>query len=313
MDPTATKPIRLEDFEREIRIRPLSIEDFDELIAMQESCFPGMLTWGRDQIESQLQYFPDGQVVVEYEGRIVASASSLIVDFDDYDEWQNWKQIADEGYIRNHDPEGDTLYGIEIMVHPDCRGLRLARRLYDERKRVAREKNVARIIIAGRIPGYGKHADEMTAREYVERHGTALTFADVEAIGRGQQAVEDRVAAQAMAQGASFLILDTDLVSTLVYSRHYYGDCPSWIEMAAKGRLADLYLLQHVDVAWLPDGHQREQPARRAELLASFRATLEGLGARIAHVCGSWGERERRAREAVDRFVAHSPGPRPRD
>jgi predicted amidohydrolase len=35
--------------------------------------------------------------------------------------------------------------------------------------RTDRERNLARIIIAGRIPGYGKVADEMSAREYVEQ------------------------------------------------------------------------------------------------------------------------------------------------
>jgi len=161
--------IDLTEFQTKIRVRRTRPEDYDEIVAMQALCFPGMPAWMREQIESQISHFPEGQLVVEYEGEVVASASSLIVDFDRYSEWHNWKEIADSGYIRNHTPDGDTLYGIEIMVHPECRGLRLARRLYDERKRVAREKNVARIIIAGRIPGYGKHADGMTARDYVER------------------------------------------------------------------------------------------------------------------------------------------------
>jgi len=161
--------IDLADFETKIRVRRMRIEDYDEIVAMQALCFPGMPTWKKEQIESQISHFPEGQLVVEYEGKVMASSSSLIVDFDRYSDWHNWKEIADSGYIRNHTPDGDTLYGIEIMVHPDCRGLRLARRLYDERKRVAREKNVARIIICGRIPGYGKRADEMTARDYVER------------------------------------------------------------------------------------------------------------------------------------------------
>ena len=169
MEEPGNASLRLEDFEREIRIRPLRIEDYDELIAMQNLCFPGMLHWGRDQIESQIQHFPDGQVVIEYDGEIVASAGSLIVDFDDYEEWQNWKEISDEGYIRNHDPEGDTLYGIEIMVHPEYRGLKLARRLYAARRELARKYNLARSIVGGRIPGYGKYADKMTAREYVEK------------------------------------------------------------------------------------------------------------------------------------------------
>ena len=161
--------IDLAEFERDVSVRQLTIDDFDALVAMQAKCFPGMGTWKRDQIESQLKVFPEGQIGVEYDGKLVASSTSLIVDVSQYSDWHNWRAIADNGYIRNHDPEGDTLYGIEIMVDPEYRGLKLSRRLYDGRKELCRERNLARIIIAGRIPGYGQHADEMSAREYVEQ------------------------------------------------------------------------------------------------------------------------------------------------
>ena len=88
-----------------------------------------MTPWTRDQFESQLERFPEGQICVAIDGLVVASASSLIVDFDTHSEWHDWRKISDGGYIRNHDPEGDALYGIEIMVDPAYRGLRLARRL----------------------------------------------------------------------------------------------------------------------------------------------------------------------------------------
>ena len=159
----------LKDFERKIRSRSLTVDDYEAVIEMQRRSFPGMKTWLREQFESQIRMFPEGQVCVEYQGRIVASSSSLIVDFTEYSEWHSWKDIADNGFIRNHDPAGDTLYGIEIMVDPRYRGLKLARRLYDERKRIAREHNLGRIIIGGRIPGYGQHANKMSAREYVEK------------------------------------------------------------------------------------------------------------------------------------------------
>ncbi|MBC8328663.1 MAG: bifunctional GNAT family N-acetyltransferase/carbon-nitrogen hydrolase family protein [Planctomycetes bacterium] len=135
---------------------------------MAERCFPGMLPWGREQIESQLAVFPEGQLVVEYDGELVASSSCLVVDFDEHEDWHDWKAIADQGFIRNHDPEGDTLYGIEIMVDPEYRGLKLARRLYNARKAVARERNLRRIIIGGRIPNYGDHAEHLSPSEYVE-------------------------------------------------------------------------------------------------------------------------------------------------
>lgn len=119
-------------------------------------------------LESQLAHFPAGQLCIEIDGQVVASCSSLIVDASDYADWHDWNVISDGGSIRNHDPEGDTLYGIEIQVDPEWRGMKLARRLYDARKRICRDNNLARIMLGGRIPGFAQRAGEMTAAEYVE-------------------------------------------------------------------------------------------------------------------------------------------------
>ncbi len=159
--------------------------------------------------------------------------------------------------------------------------------------------------LAGELAAhYGVPCAPEHAREYVDRHDAALTYADVDPIGRGQQAGEDAAIARAGADGAPLAVLDTDLVSTMVYSRHYYGDCPGWIEKAAARRLGELYLLHHVDVPWVADGAQREQPERREELFERFRSTLADLGARVADVAGSWEERRRLAVEAIDRLPA---------
>ncbi|MCB9554983.1 MAG: GNAT family N-acetyltransferase [Deltaproteobacteria bacterium] len=162
------QPLALKDFERQLTVRNLRMEDFPALIEMQLLSFPTMKPWSEEQIRSQLAIFPQGQFCIEIAGRIVGSASSLIVDFAQYSAWHDWKEIADSGFIRNHDPEGDTLYGIEIMVHPEFRGMKLSRRLYQARKELVRQLNLQRIIIAGRIPGYHLHAENMTAREYTE-------------------------------------------------------------------------------------------------------------------------------------------------
>jgi NadR type nicotinamide-nucleotide adenylyltransferase len=146
------------------------------------------------------------------------------------------------------------------------------------------------------------------AREYVDRHVGALTYADVDPIGRGQQAGEDAAIALGRAEGAPLVFLDTDLLSTMVYSRHYYGDCPRWIEETAVRRLGDLYLLHHVDVEWVADGRQREQPERRHELFERFRATLTGLGPPVADIAGPWDQRRRRAIQAVDALLGTPAG-----
>ena len=133
--------------------------------------------------------------------------------------------------------------------------------------------------LAGELAAlYGVAWSREFAREYVDRHGTLLSFADVDPIGRGQKQGEDAASLRAQADGAPIVVLDTDLVSTAVYSRHYYDDCPAWIEQQAARRQGELYLLHYVDVPWVEDGRQREQPERRQELFERFRATLARSG-----------------------------------
>jgi predicted amidohydrolase/GNAT superfamily N-acetyltransferase len=161
--------INLSDFETTLLVRNLKIEDFNSLIKLQKKCFPKMRVWKREHIESQINTFPKGQIIIEYNGCIVASSSSLIIDFDEYEEGHTWNEVAGGGYIQNHTPDGDTLYGIEIMVDPEFRGMKLARRLYNARKQLCREKNLKRMVIGGRIPAYSKFKDKITAREYVDK------------------------------------------------------------------------------------------------------------------------------------------------
>jgi len=156
-------------FDSRLRLRQLTLDDFDALVTMQLRSFPGMKPWGHDQIASQIALFPEGQFAIDIDGKLAASASSLIVDSSSHSDWHDWKLSTDNGYIRNHDPQGDMLYGIEIMVDPEFRGLKLSRRLYQARKDLATERNLKGIMIGGRIAGYGLHADAMSASEYVDR------------------------------------------------------------------------------------------------------------------------------------------------
>ena len=143
---------------------------------------------------------------------------------------------------------------------------------------------------------YGTACSEEYARRYVDEHPGPLTTADVEPIARGQVLAEDA----AIAIARRLVILDTDLVSTVVYARHYYGSCPARVEAAARRRLGDLYLLLHPDVPWVADGPQRDRPHQREELHEAFRAALAGWGASICEVRGNWDARRVTAISAVD-------------
>jgi len=167
-DDVSMEALDLTKFEWNIVVRKIEERDFPAIIEMANICFPGLPICDAEMLASQVQIFPEGQLCIEIDGRLAASASNLILEYDSKIEWHNWKAIADNGYIRNHKSKGDTLYGFEIMVHPDFRGMKLARRLYDTRKQLCRDKNLSSFIIAGRIPGYHKYAASMSAREYID-------------------------------------------------------------------------------------------------------------------------------------------------
>lgn len=134
------------------------------------------------------------------------------------------------------------------------------------------------------------------ARTYAESCGHALTANDVEPIARGQ------IELLARAPGAA--ILDTDLISTVVYARHYYGFCPEWIEEEARRRRADLYLLLDTDVAWQPDPARDSGGDAREDLFDAFRAALDEFGTRWHIVSGDWDERNAAVKTYLHRFAA---------
>lgn len=133
------------------------------------------------------------------------------------------------------------------------------------------------------------------AREYAEAVGRELTEDDVEPIARGEMALLDgawergRLARRPPAGETpafpGLLIFDTDLISTVVYARHYYGSCPEWIEREAQARKADLYLLLDIDLPWVPDS-LRDSATPRESLYVKFAQTLKNYDANVVTITG---------------------------
>lgn len=146
---------------------------------------------------------------------------------------------------------------------------------------------------------YGAELVPEFVRDFAAQKRSPIELADTDAIAHGQMALEDERAARAK----RLLILDTDLLSTVVYSEHYYGACPTWIADVAHERKPDLYLLLEIDVPWVPDD-VRDRPDHREEMQQLFRDAVAESGAEYAVVEGSWGERSRRARAAIDKLLA---------
>ncbi len=160
-----------------LNLRNTRIEDYPALKEIMDLVYANMGgAWTLEQFEAQLARFPEGQICIENNGRLVGAAISLIVDYDKYGDNHTYKQITGNGYISTHDPRGDTLYGVDIFVHPEARHMRLGRRLYDARKELVESLNLRRMIVGGRIPGYQQDRAEMSPQKYIQMVGSKERF-----------------------------------------------------------------------------------------------------------------------------------------
>ncbi|WP_336517354.1 bifunctional GNAT family N-acetyltransferase/carbon-nitrogen hydrolase family protein [Pollutibacter soli] len=154
-----------------INVRNLTIDDYKELKAAMVQAYASMggQYWGEAALNRLISKFPDGQVVITVDDKVVGCALSLIVNMERFGDNHTYRDITGNYSFETHDPKGDTLYGIEVFVHPDYRGMRLARRLYEARKILCDRLNLKAIIAGGRIPKYGMYADQMSARDYIDK------------------------------------------------------------------------------------------------------------------------------------------------
>lgn len=154
----------------DITVRRLSVKDYRALKSSMDEVYKwDEELWTRQNITDLITVFPEGQICVEVDGKIVGCALTIIVDSKKTNLLKSFNDIIDDGQFRKHNEEGDLLYGIEVFVHPDFRSLRLGRRLYDARKELCEQMNLKGIVAGGRIPNYHSYADKMSPRAYIEK------------------------------------------------------------------------------------------------------------------------------------------------
>lgn len=169
---------------QKIEILQLQPSNYDELAETMKAAYSnwGGVVWSEKSIRKLLTIFPEGQFIVVADNKVVGCALSIIVKYDDFGDEHTYRQITGNFTFSTHHPNGNVLYGIEVFIHPDYRGMRLARRLYDARKELCEKLNLKAIVFGGRIPSYHLHADQYSPKEYIEKvksseiHDQVLSF-----------------------------------------------------------------------------------------------------------------------------------------
>jgi predicted amidohydrolase/GNAT superfamily N-acetyltransferase len=156
---------------RAVSIREATRADIPGLMALNRAAYPVLaednVVWGDTHLLSHQRVFPQGQLVAEVGGRLVGAVASLVVDLGPEPlRPHTWAGITDSGYFTNHHLNGDTLYGADVYVHPDSRGLGVGAALYEARRQLCRRLNKRRILAGGRLWNYSEHADKMSPEEY---------------------------------------------------------------------------------------------------------------------------------------------------
>jgi predicted amidohydrolase/ribosomal protein S18 acetylase RimI-like enzyme len=154
-----------------VELRNLKLDDYKELKSSMIESYPNIKDayWSESHIEKLLQIFPEGQIVILADDVVVGAALSLIVPEKSAYKTHNYKQITGNSTFSTHTYKGDVLYGIDVFVNPEYRGLRLGRRLYDARKELCEKLNLKAIVFAGRIPNFNKYSEELNPKEYLHK------------------------------------------------------------------------------------------------------------------------------------------------
>ena len=167
-----------------IELEYLKFDDYQELKQAMIEVYSSMpdAYWKEHHIKSLIKRFPEGQVVLKVNGQIAGCALAIVVDYDKFEDNHTYKEITGNYKFDTHSPDGDMLYGIDVFIKPEFRGLRLGRRLYDYRKELCERLNLKGIAFGGRIPNYHLYQKELSPKEYIQKvrtkeiHDPVLNF-----------------------------------------------------------------------------------------------------------------------------------------
>lgn len=138
-------------------------------IPLEEECPECM---GIVAVNNQLTRFPEGQFVATVpdpltgEDLVVGSAHTMRTTRPPQEEPLAWMEMIGDKGIKNHEPHGDWLYGVEMVVRPSYRRRGIGTALYKARFNLVRHLNLKGWYAVGMLMGYHRYCDQMSVNTY---------------------------------------------------------------------------------------------------------------------------------------------------
>ncbi|BFI95767.1 MAG: bifunctional GNAT family N-acetyltransferase/carbon-nitrogen hydrolase family protein [Rhodanobacter sp.] len=159
-----------------LRLRQATPDDVPALVDLTARVYTPEWGHSAEMLRSQQTHFPQGQFVLEYEGKLVGYCATFRIDEAAALAPHSWLQITGGGMASRHRPDSDWLYGMEVVVHPDYRRMRIGQRLYLARKKLCMDLKLRGIVFGGRLPGLARN---------IQRYGSAEAY--VQAVQEGRR------------------------------------------------------------------------------------------------------------------------------
>lgn len=159
----------------EIIITNTKVEHAKYCYALQQACFPTLVPaeWITEaQILNHLRLFPEGQFVAidQGSGNVIGMTAGFRTHFDfAHTHGHTYLDFTSQCWFTRHNPRGSYYYGADMSVHPDYRGLGIARKFHDARKAMCKRLGLKGQVVCGMMPGYAEHKHAMKPDRYV--HG----------------------------------------------------------------------------------------------------------------------------------------------
>jgi GNAT superfamily N-acetyltransferase len=160
------------------RIRLVEPADYKAIIEICTTVYPTEEPYTLDELEDHRLVFPQGQFVAieETRGEVAGVHFTLKLRLMDFHVDDPWDILTAGGSFLDHNPEGTTLYGADIMVHPGHQHHGIAHALTDQARFLVQEERLWRLVGASRLPGFGKHCSTMSIEQYVDLVLSAKLF-----------------------------------------------------------------------------------------------------------------------------------------